>query len=308
VETGKFNRRQFLKFTSAAFAGLVITPTVYLAINNELNEPVVKRVLLPVRNLPAAFEGFRLVALADFHLYPYTQPELVRKSIALANSLKPDLGVFLGDYVWRNLDAIYELAPLLAGLDAKHGIFGIIGYHDIWLNRQVVESALHQAGIPMLVNQGISIAQGSGVINLVGLDDGWSGRPDLDAARQGLQKEAPTILLMHEPDLADTYSQDRYISLQLSGHTRGTGAHQWQTVHLAVPGPEIRSWAIPGQSDVAVYQSRDRRDQFSSALQLPSGSDRDYPHCKYCLKWSRAMRLVLPGRFTSKQIALSNTR
>ena len=221
METGKFNRRQFLKFTSAAFAGMVITPIVYLAINNELNEPVVKRVLLPVRNLPAAFEGFRLVALADFHLYPYTQPELVRKSIALANSLKPDLGVFLGDYVWRNLDAIYELAPLLAGLDAKHGIFGIIGYHDIWLNRQVVESALHQAGIPMLVNQGISIAQGSGVINLVGLDDGWSGRPDLDAARQGLQKEAPTILLMHEPDLADTYSQDRYISLQLSGHTHG---------------------------------------------------------------------------------------
>jgi hypothetical protein len=29
------------------------------------------------------------------------------------------------------------------------------------------------------------------------------------------------VLLMHEPDLADIYSQDPRISLQLSGHTHG---------------------------------------------------------------------------------------
>ncbi len=182
----QYNRRQFLKLASALLAGLVVTPTVYLAANNELNDPVVRRVQVPVRGLPQAFEGFRLVVLADFHLYPYTQPELVRKAVALANALKPDLGVYLGDYVWRELDAVFDLAPILAGLDARHGIFSILGNHDIWLNKAVVSGALRQAGIPLLINQGVSLTQGGSAINLLGLDDGWSGQPDLLCSLAGV--------------------------------------------------------------------------------------------------------------------------
>jgi len=38
----------------------------------------------------------------------------------MANALKPDLIVLLGDYVWRDVEAIFDLAPVLAGLDARH--------------------------------------------------------------------------------------------------------------------------------------------------------------------------------------------
>ncbi|MEE8392203.1 MAG: metallophosphoesterase, partial [Anaerolineae bacterium] len=45
--------------------------------------------------------------------------------------------------------------------------------------------------------------------------------PDLKAALADLPDGVPVILLAHEPDLADTFSQDGRVSLQLSGHSHG---------------------------------------------------------------------------------------
>lgn len=216
-----FSRRHFLKFSTAAIAGVVTTPTAYLLANNELNNPVVKSIQIPIRNLPDAFHGFRVVAMTDFHIYPYTRPELIRKSVALANELKPDLGVFLGDYVWNHEEAIFDLAPILADLDAKHGIYSVIGNHDIWADVELVKQGLRESRIPIMINDGLSITQGGAAINLVGLDDGWVGNADLDAAYEGLPENTPTIMLLHEPDLADQYADDPRVSIMLSGHTHG---------------------------------------------------------------------------------------
>jgi predicted MPP superfamily phosphohydrolase len=216
-----FSRRQFIKISTTAIAGLITTPTIYLVANNELNHPVVKTIQVPIRNLPAAFEGFRIVAMTDFHIYPYTRPELIRKAVALANQLKPDLGVFLGDYVWQDEEAIFELAPILSELDARHGIYSVIGNHDIWADVDLVKQGLRESRIPVLVNQGLRLTQGGATINLVGLDDGWVGHADIDLAYQGLTAGTPTIMLLHEPDLADHYADDPRVSLILSGHTHG---------------------------------------------------------------------------------------
>ncbi|GAG74998.1 unnamed protein product, partial [marine sediment metagenome] len=100
----------------------------------------------------------------------------------IANSLNPGLTVLTGDYVWRNLEAIYELVPILVKLNAKHGVYAIIGNHDIWLDVDVIKSAFAEVRIPVLENQGFPITEGNGTLYFAGLDDGWSGKPDLDAA------------------------------------------------------------------------------------------------------------------------------
>ncbi|MGW8250611.1 MAG: metallophosphoesterase [Anaerolineales bacterium] len=217
----KFSRRHFIKVSTSAIAGLITTPFIRLLANNELNHPVVRTIQVPIRNLPEAFEGFRIVAMTDFHILPYTRPELILKSIELANQLKPDLGVFLGDYVWQHEEAIFELGSILAGLDAKHGIYSVIGNHDIWADVDLVKKGLNEARIPILINQGLEITRGADSINLVGLDDGWSGNADLDMAYQSLRTDRPTIMLLHEPDLADHYAHDPRVSLMLAGHTHG---------------------------------------------------------------------------------------
>jgi hypothetical protein len=72
-----------------------------------------------------------------------------------------------------------------------------------------------------LVNQGIAVEHNGGLVYLAGLDDGWSGHPDLDTALQGAPDQAPVVLLCHEPDLADRYAADGRVALQLSGHSHG---------------------------------------------------------------------------------------
>lgn len=215
------NRREFLKVAGLAVGGGLVAASSYLAINDESQDPVVDQVPIRIKNLHPALEGFTLLQMTDQHLYPLTQPSLIKKSVAIANGLNPDLVVLTGDYVWQDLEAIDELAPILAGLDAKYGVFSTLGNHDYWLDADVITTTLEAAGLPVLVNQGLSIHHGKGSFYLAGLDDGWSGNPDLDATLEGAMPGDPVILLCHEPDLADRYALDGRISLQLSGHSHG---------------------------------------------------------------------------------------
>jgi len=96
-----------------------------------------------------------------------------------------------------------------------------MGNHDLWTDVDVIKDAFDESGVPYLINQGVTISEGNGDLHLAGLDDGWSGEPDLQAAMEGAPEDAPVVLLMHEPDLADDYSLDPRMSLQLSGHAHG---------------------------------------------------------------------------------------
>jgi hypothetical protein len=73
----------------------------------------------------------------------------------------------------------------------------------------------------MLINQGLEINQGNGSFYLAGMDDGWSGQPDLAKSVEKAPAGVPIVLLLHEPDLVDETSLDPRIVLQLSGHTHG---------------------------------------------------------------------------------------
>jgi predicted MPP superfamily phosphohydrolase len=218
------NRRHFLK----TFGQMMATYTVAgFGLHQEDDRPmeaasvIVEQVQIPLKNLPSALEGFRTVQLSDIHIDSYRQIEVVQEAMTLVNSLQPDVIVLTGDYVSRKAEAISELAPMVASLNAKYGVFAILGNHDIWTNPVLIRDCLEKAGLPVLVNEGVPLKVGKDVIYLAGLDDCWSGQADLNATLNQLPTGALTILLAHEPDFADTFALDGRISLQLSGHTHG---------------------------------------------------------------------------------------
>lgn len=219
----KVSRRGFLK----AFGHIVLGGGLAAAAGYGYTthiEPewlVVERVQIPIRRLNPSLEGFRIVQLSDIHLHPFVQIELVQEAVAMANRLGPDLVVLTGDYVLQSAESIFELAPVLALLNARYGVFTILGNHDLWTDAGVVRAGLVEAGLPVLCNQGQAIQVGRGLIYLAGLDDGWSGAPDLDATLNRQPAGALTILLAHEPDLAGGFARDGRVSLQLSGHSHG---------------------------------------------------------------------------------------
>lgn len=219
----KRSRREFLKAMGWAAAAGCATVVGGYEYGKQLGatQLTVERVALPLKNLGGGLEGLRLVQLSDIHLHPYTQIDLVQEAVALANSLKPDLVVLTGDYVLQSAESIFELAPVLASLDARYGVFAILGNHDLWSDAEVVRAGLAQSRLPLLENRGLTLAINGSPLYLAGVDDGWGGQPDLAAAMMAWPAGAPVALLAHEPDLADTFARDTRISIQLSGHSHG---------------------------------------------------------------------------------------
>ena len=215
------NRREFMKVGSLFAAGGLLAKVGQIELNDETTTPVLERVEISIRNLKPALEGFTIVQLSDIHLRPYTKPDLVKRAVEMSNELRPDLVVLTGDYVWREQEAAFELAPILAGLNARHGIYSVLGNHDHWLDVEITKRAFEEAGLPMLINQGLEIREGNGSFYLAGMDDGWSGKPDLNMTLEKAPSNTPIVLLLHEPDLVDETSLDPRITLQLSGHTHG---------------------------------------------------------------------------------------
>ncbi len=215
------NRRGFLKLGAASLAAGLVGGVGYAAFNDVSQDLTVERVIVPIHSLPEALEGFTIAQLSDIHLRPLTKPLLVQRAVALTNSLKPDLVVLTGDFVWREVESIFELAPIIAELNARFGVYGIYGNHELWTDVDVIQAGMKQAGIPLLVNQGATLHVNGTALHLAGLDDGWSGNPDMEAAMENAPAGATTILLLHEPDLADTYSLDPRLALQLAGHSHG---------------------------------------------------------------------------------------
>jgi predicted MPP superfamily phosphohydrolase len=223
----KVSRRGFLK----AFAHVMIASgftgfgLYEYGFHIEPDWPCVEETIVPIEGLGSAFDGFRIIQLSDLHLFPYTEIDLIQRAVEKASYLRPDLIVLTGDYVFEKPDAIFDLVPILSQLDAKYGIYAILGNHDYWTNAEIVSQGFQEAHIPLLKNSGLPIQHGQQAIHLVGLEDGWSCvqgvGPDLELALSDLPSEVPIVLLMHEPDFADLFLHDERISLQLSGHSHG---------------------------------------------------------------------------------------
>jgi len=217
------SRRKLLRAALLGTAGLSIAAIAGMHYVSDV-EPYWIRIThksIPVKGLQDALDGFRIVQISDIHLYPFTKIELVRRAVAMANALKPDLIVLTGDYILTKVEAIFELSPVLGRLNARFGVYAVLGNHDLWRGPEIITEAMEKSGLQVLVNKGVMLGAARNSIYLAGLDDAWSGHPELSTAMAQIPPNVPAVLLMHEPDTADTLSKDQRVKLQLSGHSHG---------------------------------------------------------------------------------------
>src|SRR5688572_29038366 len=177
-------RRKFLKTFTQVMATYAVAGTGLYGYGTQVEpeQVVVEQLQIPIKGLDSALEGLRIVQVSDIHIDAYTHLETIQKATSLANSLKPDLIVLTGDYVTENAEAIFELQPCASALNAKYGIFASLGNHELWTDPALVRAALEKIGFPVLVNSGVALGIGKGLLYLAGVDDCWSGKPDLGSA------------------------------------------------------------------------------------------------------------------------------
>lgn len=182
-----------------------------------------------IRDLPDAFVGFRIAQLSDIHLVEYTEPWFLVDAVDRINALAPDIVLLTGDFVsrgplrdttaWR---AAGVCAEILSTLKAPQR-FGILGNHDVAVGSEHVIRPLEAHKTPILVDSYFALERGHDRIWLSGTDDAGTRDPDLNLAIPKLP-DVPVILMVHEPDYADTVRQHpRFpmVDLMLSGHSHG---------------------------------------------------------------------------------------
>jgi len=220
------NRRRFIRL--AATAGVAALAADAFLIEPDLPRLVRRDILL--RRWPERMDGFTIVQLSDFHYDPVFSVHPLKTAIGIVNDLKPDLIVLTGDFVSAPLvgrtpapkaaAAADPCAHWLKRLQAPHGLWAVMGNHDIATDVGRVTSALRAQKIRVLANQSVPVENNGGRFWLGGVNDVLEGNADLHATLHGIPADEATVLLAHEPDFADYVA--RYpIDLQLSGHSHG---------------------------------------------------------------------------------------
>lgn len=193
----------------------------------------VRRVAAPLPSLPAGLDGLTIAQLSDLHRGPHVAEEHIRRGAEIAASLDPDLVVITGDFVSKSARYATSCAEALRPLRARLGVYAVLGNHDHWTGQtRLIRQVLARRGVEVLVNGSARFSHDSVDWWLCGVDDVWSGGPDLRATLAGARRDAFRVLLCHEPDFADV-AADAGVPLQLSGHSHGG------QVILPIAGPVV---------------------------------------------------------------------
>jgi hypothetical protein len=184
---------------------------------------------------PAAYAEqiahLRVAHLTDLHVGAVTPMRVQRAAVALTNAERPDLVLITGDFVCHGTRYLDELASVIAGFEAP--VVAVLGNHDHWSGAAAVRRALERAGAGVLVNRHTSITLRGQTIQIVGLDDAFTGHASLDEAVRDLRPNVPTIGLSHIAEEADGLWA-RGVPLVLSGHTHAGQVNAWRMADLMV--------------------------------------------------------------------------
>lgn len=179
---------------------------------------------LPIAGLPKDLAGQRLVHLSDLHIGPRVDDSYLLRCFEQVRRLAPEYVVYTGDFtsyeteVFDHAQRVFSHLPL-----GRRGTFGVLGNHDYgpqWAYEEIAQRisdlATH-AGVRILRNE---LAEVDG-LHVVGLDDLWAGKFDLEKGLRALPKGAASLVLSHNPDTADLNGWDNYSGWILAGHTHG---------------------------------------------------------------------------------------
>lgn len=211
-------RRTFLK--SAIYAGAVTLAGSYPIII-ERNIVQVNRYRIPIANLPVAFHGFTLAQLTDLHLGFLVSESFVEAIVDRTNRLGTDVIVCTGDYVHKKdtIEEIDKVWPILSKLEARHGVFSVLGNHDHWADSERSLYWLERTKQDIR-HKCKPIDIGRDRILIGGAGDYWEDDLKIDEIFACSDEGECRLLLSHNPDSVDT-DFNTPLALVLSGHTHG---------------------------------------------------------------------------------------
>lgn len=251
----QLQRREFLR-ESTRWGALALSVGSFgrSAVDAYDMRPTVVPVEVPIRDLPAALDGVRIVQISDVHIGQIRhERELLAAVVAEVNELKADIIALTGDMTDGTVAQLRERVAPLQQMRAQYGQFFVTGNHEYYTEK--AENWLAEwsrLGFTTLQNQHAVLSIQGATLVVAGVHDLRSGHRHAThvcsppAALSGAPS-APTILLAHHPDTAQL-TEGLPIDLQLSGHTHagqyfpGTWIVRWVHRFKAGLSAHGRGW------------------------------------------------------------------
>jgi predicted MPP superfamily phosphohydrolase len=220
------SRRYFFRAATAAAGAAPFIGAMYGFAAERLNYQV-RRIEIPIPNLPSALDGMQIVQISDIHLSGYMSRSQVRRAVDMASDLGADLAVVTGDLITGQGDPIADCVDEIRHLHAPLGIWGCNGNHEIYARAEDEAAYLYaQAGMKLLRHENAQISFNGTQFNLIGVDYQRERNPrgqrqqTLSNVEHLVRPGMPNILLSHNPN-SFPRAAELGIELSLAGHTHG---------------------------------------------------------------------------------------
>lgn len=174
-----------------------------------------------VKNLPLAFDGFRILQLTDIHYSEWMDRKRLMDLRTFVDDLQVDLIVVTGDSSYHT-DDFTDLVAFYDGMPQAAPVLMVFGNHDVWDGAEAAFQPIFDLGVRLLANDVLTIERDDEHLIIAGLDCAYEQRDDLEKVLSKMpDDDSQALLLAHEPDVAPACAKTGRFFLQLSGHSHG---------------------------------------------------------------------------------------
>ncbi len=176
---------------------------------------------LEIPRLPEKLDGLSIAHVSDLHFTGRVGKRYFLKAIDRTIAMQADLIAVTGD-ILEKADCFDWIADTLGRLRAPHGVYFILGNHDLKIDHARLRHDLTEAGLVDLGGRSITIEVDGQPVVLAGNElpwvPGWKSEAEGQASE--VDSRVVKILLSHSPDQI-TWARQRNFDLVLAGHTHG---------------------------------------------------------------------------------------
>jgi predicted MPP superfamily phosphohydrolase len=236
----EMTRRTFISKMALATGGVMLGSFLWGMTKGKYGWRILNN-KLSFSNLPASFDGMKIVQISDLHLGSFKENfEPLEEAVQMINDLKPDYIFFTGDLVNETYKEAEPWVQVIKKLQAQKGKFSILGNHDYGWGRIPEEEKENNSvnvarineemGFKILLNQHEILEHEGEKIGLIGVENwGYSDKNwfptkgDYKKSVENMEAVPFKILLSHDPTHWEKKILDieHDVDLTLAGHTHG---------------------------------------------------------------------------------------
>ncbi|TCK02316.1 metallophosphoesterase [Marinobacterium mangrovicola] len=248
-----------ISFYSALAVVVLGSLTSLIGLINARRLARVVHVDVPLKDLPAALQGFTIAQISDIHIGHTIKRGFLEAVVNQVNGLNPDLIAVTGDVVDGDVERLGAHTQPLAGLKARYGSYLVTGNHEYYSGVHQWTEEFRRLGLGVLLNEHVTVEHRGATLLVAGVTDFSAARfdpthrSDPHSALAGAPEHAShRILLAHQPRSAHEAEKAGF-HLQISGHTHGGQFWPW---NLFVPMQQPFLAGLDRLNEMLIYTSR----------------------------------------------------